>query len=198
MQMITNKTQTPEWVAPSALAQSSDHLAEFEAVYLNAEDLSFQYDGETLTLSTKDGMFYPRVTLRRCFPLSGVDEYITVRSRDEEDADKEVEIGIVRDARKLDPVSRSAVTRELRLHYFVPVIRRILEIREEFGFLHWKVETDRGSKEFIMRDSPIRAVRQIDAARWLLIDINKTRYEIRDQQSLDSSSQELLKRYLLL
>ena len=198
MQMITNKTQTPEWVAPSALAQSSDHLAEFEAVYLNAEDLSFQYDGETLTLSTKDGMFYPRVTLRRCFPLSGVDEFITVRSWDEEDSDKEIEIGIIRDARKLDPVSQSAVTRELTLHYFVPVIQRILDIREEFGFLHWKVETDRGSKEFTMRDSPIRAVRQIDATRWLLIDINKTRYEIRDQQSLDAHGQELLKRYLLL
>ena len=198
MHIITDKTQTPEWVSPAPLARSSDHLAEFEPVYLNAEDLSFQCDGETLTLSTKDGTCYPRVTLRRCFPLSGIDEFITVRSRDEEDSDKEVEIGIVRDVSKLDSASRPAVARELRLHYFVPVIQRILDIREEFGFLHWKVKTDRGSKEFTVRDDPIHAVRQVDASRWLVIDINKTRYEIRDQQSLDPHSLELLKQYLLL
>ena len=198
MHTSSDKTQPPEWVVPSQLAESPEPMAEFEPVYLAAEHRTFQYDGETLTLSTSDGAFYPRVTLRRCFPLSGVDEFITVRGRDAEDPDKEVEIGIVRDASKLDPESRAAVARELRLHYFVPVIRRILEIREEFGFLHWKVETDRGPKGFTMRDSPIRAVRQVDATRWLLIDINKTRYEIHDLESLDAPSQDLLKRYLLL
>jgi hypothetical protein len=84
------------------------------------------------------------------------------------------------------------------LHYFVPSILRILTIREEFGFLYWDVETDRGPKEFVMRDSIIGSVRQVSPIRWLVIDINQTRYEVRDINDLDEKSQELLRRYLLL
>ena len=49
----------------------------------------------------------------------------------------------------------AAVLRELRLHYFVPVIQQIYNIKDEFGFLYWTVETERGKKEFTMRDSII-------------------------------------------
>ena len=198
VQTSHNRTDPPEWVSTAPPSAPPDVLDEFEPVYLEPGQLQFRYDGETLTLRVSDGAFYPRVTLRRCFPLSSQDEYVTVRGRDEEDADKETEIGIIRDVSQLNPQSSVAVTRELRLHYLVPVIQRILEIREEFGFLHWKAETDRGPKDFTMRDSPISAVREVAAGRLLLIDINKARYEIRDQGSLDSSSQELLKRHLLL
>jgi Domain of unknown function (DUF1854) len=84
------------------------------------------------------------------------------------------------------------------LFYFVPGIQRIVSIREEFGFLYWSVETDRGAKEFIMRDSVIGSVRKISEGRYLLIDINQTRYQVSDLDALDERSQALLRRYLLL
>jgi hypothetical protein len=90
------------------------------------------------------------------------------------------------------------VFRELRQHYFVPVIQSIEKIHDEFGFLYWTVDTDRGHKEFISRDDVVRSARRISDSRWLVIDINQTRYEIHDLYSLDETSQNLLKRYLLL
>jgi hypothetical protein len=138
-----------------------------------------------------------RVILRRCFPLSAQNTHIMVCSPGLEN-ERSTEIGVIQKVDDLEPDSRNAILRELGLHYFVPVIRIINSIREEFGFLYWSVDTDRGKKDFVMRDSIIGSTRRISNGRWLIIDINQTRYEIRDVQELDSRSQDLLQRYLLL
>jgi hypothetical protein len=169
----------------------------FEMVYLNPKGLQFLYDGENLTLSDGEGNFYPRVTLRRSFPLSAQNTNVLVRIPDNEN-ESGPEIGILADVDALEENSKQAVLRELQLHYFVPVIQQINSIREEFGFLYWSAKTDRGGKEFIMRDSIIGAVRRISEGRWLIIDINQTRYEVRDINALDVHSQKLIRRYLLL
>jgi hypothetical protein len=169
----------------------------FGTVYLDPHQVRFAYSGENLTFEDGEGHLYARVTLRRCFPLSAQDENILVRVPAEE-MDGGVEIGVLLDVKELDNESREAVQRELRLHYFVPRVVRILSIREEFGFLYWSVDTDRGAKEFTMRDSIIGSVRKVSEGRWLMIDINQTRYEIYDIDTLDSQSQKLLRRYLLL
>jgi hypothetical protein len=49
-----------------------------------------------------------------------------------------------------------------------------------------------------MRDSIIGQVRQVGPGRWLIIDINQTRYEIHNFEQLDELSQDLIERYLLL
>jgi hypothetical protein len=171
--------------------------ASFDLVYLDAANVRFGYEGENLTFIDADGMFHPRVTLRRCFPLSAQNTLIMVCAPGEEN-DRGAEIGVLKAVEELDNDSREAVTRELELHYFVPIVKCIHAIREEFGFLYWSVDTNRGKKEFIMRDSVISATRRISDGRWLIIDINQTRYEVRDFQALDSHSQDLLQRYLLL
>lgn len=169
----------------------------FEIVTLDAPRLVFAYEEENLTFTDADGTFYPIVTLRRCFPLSASSTHIIVRVPDTE-AERGRELGLIADVAELPEESRAAVMRELRLHYFVPRIKKIEHIREEFGFLYWSVDTDRGHKDFVMRDSVISAVRKVSGGRWLIIDINQTRYEIYDYESLDSKSQDLLRRYLLL
>jgi len=112
--------------------------------------------------------------------------------------DRSLELGVIVDCLELDDDSRKAVEYELRSYYLVPTIQTIYSIREEFGFLYWSVDTDRGPKAFIMRDSIIGQVRQVGPGRWLIIDINQTRYEVRNFERLDEHSQELLNRYLLL
>jgi hypothetical protein len=169
----------------------------FELVYLDPKTVRFGYEGETLTFIDTDGTYYPRVTLRRCFPLSAQNTNILVSSPGIE-MERGPEIGILKDLVEMNPESQEAVERELSLHYFVPVIRKINSIRDEFGFLYWSVDTDRGSKNFIMRDSIIGSTRRVSEGRWLIIDINQTRYEIRDFESLDTRSQDFLQRYLLL
>jgi len=184
----------PMNLEPTNTKRSGDS---FEIVYLDPKAICFTYEGENLTFTDADGAFYPRVTLRRTFPLSAKRANIVVRIPDSEMVTG-YELGIIEELEELDPDSQSAVLRELQLHYFVPSILRILDVREEFGFLYWDVETDRGSRSFIMRDSVIGSVRQVSEHRWLVIDINQTRYEVRDIRTLDPKSQEFLRHSLLI
>jgi len=169
----------------------------FETVFLDQKAIRFHHDGHNLTFTASDGTFYPRVTLRRSFPLSADNLYVVVRVPEAE-PDRSHELGVIDDCLELDDDSRKAVEHELRSYYLVPSIQIIHTIREEFGFLYWSVDTDRGPKEFIMRDSIIGHVRQVGPGRWLVIDINQTRYEVHNFDQLDEHSQDLLKRYLLL
>ena len=176
---------------------SVDTPETFETTLLDPKTIHFNHDGHNLTFTASDGTFFPRVTLRRSFPLSADDSYIVVRVPDTE-PDRSHELGMIVDTRELDEASRIAVEHELRSFYLVPTIQCIHNIHDEFGFLYWSVDTDRGSKDFIMRDSIIGQVRQVGPGRWLIIDINQTRYEVHNFEQLDEHSQYLLKRYLLL
>jgi hypothetical protein len=169
----------------------------FEPNYLDPKQINFLYEGENLTLTLADGTFFPRVTLRRCFPFSTNGMYITVRIPDSE-KERGKEIGIVSGIEKLNPASLEAITSELKMHYFVPVIKKIYKVKEEYGFINWIVLTDRGDKEFTMRDNVISTTRQISPTRWLLIDINQARYEIDDDGTLDERSRALMIKHLLL
>ncbi len=172
-------------------------LETFDTFIFDPCQVSFAYEGENLTFTDQKGKFFPRVSLRRCFPLSSENTNIIIRVQDE-DPEKWHELGMICEVHELDECSVEAVLRELHLHYLVPMVLRIESIKEEFGFLYWSVETDRGHKDFIMRDSIISSTRQVSKGRWLLIDINQTRYEVHNYDALDTQSQNLLNQYLLL
>jgi hypothetical protein len=169
----------------------------FEPVYLQPDQVEFRNENDRLSLTLADGTYYPRVTLRRCFPFSTNNFYITVMTPNTE-KDRSRELGIITEIEDLKPQSRQAVSEELKMHYFVPVINKILKIKEEYGFQYWTVQTDRGEKEFIVRDNIVSTSRQISPTRWLLIDINQARYEINDDENLDARSRLLMVRYLLI
>lgn len=169
----------------------------FEIKYYDPQKVTFRFEDETLSFVDEDGTEFPRVTLRRCFPLSAQNTHIMVCTPGKEN-ERGKELGVIKDTMDLTRESEAALLKELALHYFVPLVSQIYSIREEFGFLYWSVETDRGKKDFIMRDSLIGSLRRVSKVRWLIIDINQTRYEIRDISALDAKSQGFLQRYLLL
>ena len=167
----------------------------FETVYLSPEHAHFCRIGDTLSMTMDDGPRYPRVVLRCCFPVSGEEVYLSVREANEEE---ETEIGIIQNWTGLAEADRQAVAAELGLHYFVPRILRVYRIKDELGFLYWHVETDKGDKEFVMRNSVIHYTREVSPGHYLLIDVNEARYEIPDVSSLDRHSLRLLKRFLFI
>jgi hypothetical protein len=167
----------------------------YEVVILRPDQVRFRRQGDTLSLTLADGTHYPRVILRSCFPVSEERLYISVRDATTEEQE---EIGLIQDWAALDEENRQALAAELNLHYFVPQIQRVKSIREEFGFLYWSVETDKGPKEFVMRNSIVHYARQVGPERWLLIDVNQARYEIPQVSALDGPSQKLVKRFLYL
>jgi hypothetical protein len=167
----------------------------FEILYLDPQAVHFERQGDTLALTLTDGTRYPRVILRSCFPVSDNATYLSVRDASDED---NTEIGVIEDWNLLAPSDREAVAAELGLHYFVPEITQVLNIREELGFLYWNVQTNKGDKEFVMRNSVIHYAREIAPGHWLLIDINEARYEILDFNALDAHSQKLVTEFLYL
>ena len=178
----------------------------FEVVYLQPDRVRFERRGDTLALTLLDDIpvgsddteatrHYPRVVLRSCFPVSDEGAYLSVRSASGEEQE---ELGILEDWTRLDEENRQAVAEELGLHYFVPVIKRVIKVKDEMGFLYWTVETDKGAKEFAMRNNVIRYAREVSPGHWLLIDVNQARYEIPDVEALDPRSQKLVSRYLYL
>jgi hypothetical protein len=191
--MIAEMTLTPV-EAPVVVEEKEES---FEPVYLESDKLSFRNENDRLSLTLADGTYYPRVTLRRCFPFSTTDVFVTVMTPSTEQ-ERSHEIGIVTGIDEMDAASREALNEELKLHYFVPRIQSISKIKEEYGFQYWTALTDRGEKEFILRDNIVSSARQIGPTRWLLIDINQARYEISDDGSLDQRSRKLMAKYLLL
>lgn len=165
-----------------------------EIEYLDPEKTHFERKGDTLSM-TFDGEYYPRVELRRCFPLAEGTRYLSVRDATAEDHE---EIGILYDWTELGESDRKAVGTEIRLFYFVPHIEEVMDIKKEFGFLYWEVKTNKGELDFVMRDRVTHYARQVGKNQWILIDVNKARYEIRDLTALDKRSQRLVRRFLRL
>jgi hypothetical protein len=167
----------------------------YELVHLDPAQSRFERVGDTLSLTLPDGTRYPRVVLRCCFPVADERTYLSVRDATIEE---QPEIGILDDWMLLRGTDHVAVAAELDLHYFVPQITRVIKVKEEFGFLYWTIETDKGPKEFIMRNSVVHYAREVAPGRWLLIDVNQARFEIRQLDALDDKSQRLIRRYLYL
>ncbi|NLE43883.1 MAG: DUF1854 domain-containing protein [Chloroflexi bacterium] len=167
----------------------------FEITYLYPEDVQFRRVGDTLSLTLADGTHYPRVVLRSCFPVSDRQSLISVRDASDEE---QPEIGIVEEWETLNEQDRDAISAEMNLHYLVPKVQAVRKVREELGFLYWSVDTDKGVKEFVMRNNIISYARQVSHDHWLLIDVNDARYEITRLSDLDSRSQKLVRQFLSL
>ncbi|MFO7917305.1 MAG: DUF1854 domain-containing protein [Anaerolineae bacterium] len=165
-----------------------------EVEYMDPQKVRFQRKGDTLSM-TFEGEYYPRVELRRCFPLAEGTRYLSIRDATTEDHE---EIGILYDWTELDEDDRQAVSTELHLFYFIPRIKRVESINKEFGFLYWEVETDKGDLDFVMRNRVTHYARQVGENRWMLIDVNKARYEIPDLTALEKRDQRLVRRFLRL
>jgi hypothetical protein len=119
----------------------------------------------------------------RAFPLTEPSEYIGLV-----DAIGGREIGMLRNLKDLPAEARQLVQRALEKRYFVPKINRIVEAKREFGTVYWTVDTDRGDREFIMRG--IRdSIQEIEPGRYLVVDIDGNRFEIKQLNDLDSHSQ---------
>lgn len=106
------------------------------------------------------------------------------------------EIGLISDLSELPPNSQKVVKEELERRYLVPVVRRIISIKERMGMLMWEVETERGYRRFLTRASQ-EGIEQPEPHRCVLVDLDGNRYYIPDITALDPISFSLLKKWLV-
>ena len=123
----------------------------------------------------------------RTFPLSDPQHYIGFLNG------KDTVIGLVVEPEGLDEETRRTVEEELRRRYFVPMIVRVYEAKEEFGSVYCDVETDHGRRQFVahaIRDT----LEELGDGQLLLTDVDGNRYRIKHWQRLDARSRRLLER----
>lgn len=125
------------------------------------------------------GKTYPRVAVHRCFPFSDPDRYISIR---EPEGDGR-EIGLIDDLGALPQAVRRLLEDQMALRYFTPKILRVRDIKEEYGYSYWDVQTDRGDCRFTVRMGGSN-VYAIGKNRYLVNDLDGNRFEIPDLYAL--------------
>jgi hypothetical protein len=142
-----------------------------------------------VTLTLKDGTVIENLEPRRLFPVTNADMFITLLDHDEK------EVAFVRDLAELDEGSANELHQCFKEYYRIPHIFKLLESDEKFGSLTWKVETDRGTVSFRIRNRH-SDIKCMNGKRVLIRDTNDNRYEIPDYTALDPHSRRLLFSYL--
>lgn len=156
--------------------------------YLDPRAILFARRGDVLRMTVEGDRSYLKVRPVRAFPLSELNDYIGLL-----DAISGHEIGMLRSMRDLDGPTRQLIQQELDKRYFIPKIHRITQAKKEFGTVYWDVDTDRGSRKFVMRG--IRdSIHEIDSGRYLVNDVDGNRFEIPQIDQLDSKSLALWER----
>ena len=156
-----------------------------ERIYVTKDDSVITAENNLVHLSIKGGERFEDLEPRRLFPVNRPDEYITLLDKDG------VEKAVIRSIAELSPESAAAVRASLEDYYLVPQITKIISTAEKYGNLHWIVDTDRGRKEFDIRNRN-SDIRIYSDGRVRVRDSDDNRYIIDNWHDLDKHSRNLL------
>ena len=120
------------------------------------------------------------VRLRRAFPWSKADGFVSVR-----DAEGK-ELMLIDSVEPLDPGRRKTIADWLDSSSFIPRILAVDEVDVRFGHQQWKVRTDRGPAEFRVQER--EDIRFLPDGRFRIKDADGTVYEMVSLSQLDEPS----------
>jgi Domain of unknown function (DUF1854) len=128
------------------------------------------------------------VRIRRAFPWTEPDSFISVRSKEGK------ELLLIDALNQLDSRIVQQVRTALGRSSFVPVITKILSIDMRFGYQQWSVETAAGATEFRVQER--EDVRFLSEGRFAVKDADGNLYEIPLATSADAGSRKALSAFL--
>ena len=159
--------------------------------YLNSDNARFaRTEGGFVSLTIGDET-YPRVHVVRMFPFTDPKHYISIRTPDENSK----EIGIIRDMGDVSEDVRNMLEEQMNLRYFTPIITKIINIKDEYGYAYFDVVTDRGACRFTINIGGGSVVHLSDT-RVLISDIDENRFEIPDIMKLTIGERKKLDLFL--
>ncbi|MDD5900500.1 MAG: DUF1854 domain-containing protein [Lachnospiraceae bacterium] len=159
--------------------------------YLTPENAAFaRTEGGFVSLKTEEEE-YSRVQVVRMFPFSEPGKYISIRTAEETSK----EIGVIEQLERFPEDVREMLSEQLALRYFTPVITKIYQIKDAYGFAYFDVETDRGRCRFVIRMNGNSVVHLSDT-RIIISDIDENRFEIPDVTKLTIREQKKLDLFL--
>ena len=142
-----------------------------------------------LRLTIEGDRSYLKVRVVCAAPLSQPDRYICFLD------EKNEVICTVEDPIVLDGASQHVIKEEIEQRYMTAIIKRVDSLKSEFGVSYWEVETDRGNREFVVRNVSENA-QWITDRRLLLLDVDGNRFEISNLEGLDKKSRTLIQMVL--
>lgn len=131
---------------------------------------------------------HPVVYLHSSFPHTRQNEYISVRTFDNE------EVGMIRSLSDFSSEVVELLQKHIGFRYFAPHITRIQEIKEEFGYSFWKAETSAGVCRFTVGRG--QNIRFVTAEKLLITDIDGNRFIIEDVGKLADKEYRMIEMYL--
>ena len=102
--------------------------------------------------------------------------------------EKKEELVFLSSVEELDEESRRIALEELAQNSIMPEIKRVESANANFGLRFWKVDTDRGTVQFLMH-SPETSVLEPSPGRMILRDTMENVYDIPDVGTMDEASQ---------
>lgn len=146
-----------------------------------------------LHCAIKDVGLYRGVSAVRLFPIRYPRRFISLRYTDLEDKLKE--IGVIEDLAEFPDEQRILVENALAKQYHEKIIKRIFEVKCEYGILVFQVESQSGREQFMM---PWRYDRAEDYGRKgkALLDALDNRYVILDLDQLPDGDRRRLTSYI--
>lgn len=148
--------------------------------FMTKETAVFQpTEGGFLSL-TFQGQTWERVQIFRTFPFSNKNSFLSVR----EHTERAKEIGMIRELEEdFDRETVDLINKQLDLRYFTPQIQKIYSIKERSGFIYFQVLTEKGKRQFTVRNNS-NAIIPFTESRIFITDIDNNRYEIPDTAQL--------------
>ncbi len=134
---------------------------------------------------------YSRVHVVRMFPFTDPAHYISIRTPDENSK----EIGIIKDLNDVSADVRKMLEEQMNLRYFTPIIKKIINIRDEYGYAYFDVVTDRGACRFTINMGGGSVV-HLSETRILISDIDENRFEIPNVLALSIAERKKLDLFL--
>ena len=164
---------------------------EMTAIHIITKKDTFQQTEGGFVSLDYDGVHYDRIKVVRLFPFSDADKFISIREYGNGDR----EIGIIEDLAEMTDKTREILAKQLDLRYFTPIIEKIYNIKDEYGYAYFHVLTDKGECRFAINMGS-NAVTKLSDTRLIILDVDENRFEIRDVEKLSQKEKRMLDLFL--
>ena len=168
--------------------QEPEHTESLAVPLMDVSHLALERDSDgSLWAIDRLGGGRERVVPRRCFPLTHPDGFVCLV--DEHGLDRVC----IEDPNVLGEDTRHLLWSTLGEHEFLPRVTRIESVMHEATWSEWHVETDRGSRVFVVDQED--NIRRLDDGRHVITDSHGMRYLFPEPEKLDHASRHWLGRY---
>jgi len=151
-------------------------------------ELSRNQSGRLVLRRAGDDTAYEGVVPVRAFPIAAPDAAIALIGAEGQ------ELVWIESPAALPAAARALIEDELASRDFLPEISRLLEVSAYATPCTWRVDTDRGPTQFVLKAE--EDIRRIGPSALLIADSHGVQFLVRDIGRLDRTSRALLDRFL--